>query len=257
MHRFFVSAEALREDPVELPEAVAHQLSRVLRAQPGDEIILLDGTGRAAQARLQHVAARSATARVVCLLDLDTEPRSEVILYAALPKGRRFEDVLQKGAEVGVSRFVPTITARCVVSDAASVGEERLTRWRRILIEAAELSGRTRIPEVEAVQPFAQVCVAPPEGVLGVIPWEEERATSLRSALERWREESAQPMAPAQVRVYIGPEGGFTPDEIALAREQGIQAVTLGPRILRADTAAIVAPALILYELGDMGRGLA
>jgi 16S rRNA (uracil1498-N3)-methyltransferase len=253
MHHFFVPIEALREDPVELPEAVAHQLSRVLRAQPGDEIILLDGTGRAAQARLQHVAARSATAQVIAFLDLDTEPRTEVILYAGLPKGRRFEDVLQKGAEVGVSRFVPTITARCVVPDADSVGQERLTRWRRIVTEAAELSGRTRIPEVETAQTFEQVCVAPPEGVLGLIPWEEERATSLRCALERWRGRSTQATGPSQVRIYIGPEGGLTPDEIALAREQGIHAVTLGPRILRADTAAIVAPALILYELGDMG----
>jgi 16S rRNA (uracil1498-N3)-methyltransferase len=253
MHHFFVPADALHKDPVELPETVAHQLSRVLRAQQGDEIVLLDGTGRAARAELQHIGARSASARVIAFLDLQTEPRTHLTLYAGLPKGKRFEDVLQKGTEAGVSRFVPTITARCVVPDAESVGQERLTRWQRIVTEAAELSGRTRIPEVAAVQTFEQVCVAPPEGVLGLIPWEEECTTSLRSALEEWRRESTRAAASLQVRVYIGPEGGFAPDEVALAREQGIQAVTLGPRILRADTAAIVAPALILYELGDMG----
>ncbi|MBC7236011.1 MAG: 16S rRNA (uracil(1498)-N(3))-methyltransferase [Chloroflexi bacterium] len=249
MQRFFVSPETLARDPLTLEGPVAYQLIRVLRARPGEHILLLDGSGRAVEAELVHVGARTVTAHPLRAFSPASEPHVRVTLYVALPKGKRLEWVLQKGTEVGVTGFVPMITERCVIPRPEEVNEARLERWRQIIREAAEQAGRARLPTLAAVRPFAEVCVAPPEGVLALILSVGERARSLRAALASWQATEWGEIR--EVRLYIGPEGGFSPQEVALAAERGIRPVTLGPRILRVETAAIVAPALVLYELGE------
>jgi 16S rRNA (uracil1498-N3)-methyltransferase len=201
----------------------------------------------------------------------DGEPKTHVTLYQAVLKGDHFAWVLQKGTEVGVSAFVPMICERNVVDDLTAL-EGKRERWERIIREAAEQCGRGRLPELGAVQLFGQAVLPTPPaplphregGEVRLIPWEGEHATTLRDALARCnfaaRIVGSQFRIPhseirnqrPRIQVYIGPEGGFTEAEIALARRCGVQPITLGPRILRAETAGVIAAALILYEAGDI-----
>lgn len=247
MQRFFVPPEWLSGrdvgDVVPLAGPVARQLSRVLRARPGERIALLDDTGWAYQADLEAVAPDAASARLVSRERPDTEPRLEVALYQALPKHRKFDWILQKGTELGVTTFVPLITRLSDVRRGDRSPEHKVERWERIATEAAEQSGRTRRPRVLAVQDFEEACTAPPAGTLALLPYEGEREQTLAEILRR------RAYAAREVRVYIGPEGGFDPAEVDLARERGVETVTLGRRILRAETAALAAVAIILHAL--------
>lgn len=248
MHRFFVLPEVLAGDEVALPADVAHQMARVLRLRPGEHIRLLDDTGWQAEAELLAVASRSARARILRRTLATTEPRLQVVLYQALLKGDHFELVLQKGTEIGVSAFVPVLTAHSVVGHVAEADSPKGERWRRIIREAAEQSGRGRLPRLLPGMLFEHALAR--ADAPAFIPWERAERPTLRAALR-----TALRRLPLTVSLFIGPEGGFTDDEIALARQHRVEPVTLGARILRAETAAIVTAALALYEAGDLGRG--
>jgi 16S rRNA (uracil1498-N3)-methyltransferase len=152
--------------------------------------------------------------------------------------------VLEKGTELGVAAFVPVLSSRSLIrpSEASSA---RLERWRRVVVEAAEQSGRCRLPEISPPLTFAEACAS--AAGLRILPWEGETEASLSDVLAGEKKRDA-------VSLFIGPEGGFPPEEVELARQQGVRTVSLGRRILRAETAAIVAAALILHELGELKR---
>ena len=179
------------------------------------------------------------------------EPRTLITLYQAVLKGERFGWALQKGTEVGISRFVPVVCERSVVDDLGSV-EQKRERWERIIQEAAEQSGRARLPVLAPAQILETVMqvgssgsTAP--GPLRLMLWEQEGATTLRQALA-----GCNFAIGARIEVLVGPEGGYTAAEVGLAEHWGARRVTLGPRILRAETAGVVAAAAILYEAGEM-----
>ena len=163
-------------------------------------------------------------------------------MYQAIIKGDKFEYVLQKGTELGVSAFVPVICERSV-PNARKWGAERYERWRNIAREAAEQSGRGRVPRVDIATGFGEACEN--HDGPGVIPWEMEMDISLKQALVGLRER--------RIGVFVGPEGGLTSDEVELARANGIVPVTLGRRILRAETASVAVVAAVMYELGELG----
>lgn len=253
MHRFFVPSESLKHQPVTLTGDQAHQVRRVLRLRLGDRVMLLDGHGWACEAMLVALGEADAKFQVVRRWEMEGEPATHITLYQAVLKGERFGWALQKGAEVGVSAFVPIVCERNVVDDLDAV-EEKRERWERIIQEAAEQSGRARLPRLLPAQLFAQAIHATEKttGVsenppLRIIPWEGERSLRLRDALAGCNLSQG-----ARIEVFIGPEGGFADEEIDLARRYGIRPVTLGPRILRAETAGIIAAVLILYEAGDI-----
>lgn len=250
MHRFFVPPECIQKESVCLEGPLLHQVAHVLRLRPGEQFVVLDGTGTEYLVRLAALEAKAGYATVVEARQATGEPRCTVTLYQGLLKGEKFEWVLQKGTEVGVSTFVPLLCGRAVPrgQGEGGWGGSRTGRWRRILQEAAEQSGRGRIPTLEQPFPFAEACrQAQP---LALIAWEQERTVGLRAAL---RQRLTEGGPPSQVSLFIGPEGGFTPEEVALAAEHGITAVSLGTRVLRAETAGPLAAALVLYELGEMG----
>jgi 16S rRNA (uracil1498-N3)-methyltransferase len=174
------------------------------------------------------------------------EPRTKITLYQALLKLDRFEWVLQKNTELGAVGFVPMITERCIIGSLEDISKTKTERWWRILMEAAEQSGRARLPTLRPAVMFPTACEDAARGGLTLIPWEEEKERSLRSVLR----EAERP--PFSINLFVGPEGGFTPEELAQAQRYGARPVTLGPRILRAETAGLVAAAAILHELGDL-----
>ena len=172
-----------------------------------------------------------------------------MVLYQALPKRRKFDWILQKGTELGVCTFVPLVTERCVRARGKRDEGHKLARWRRIVAEAAEQSGRAHLPRVLQATPFAEACQAPPRDTLGLMASVGDETVPLSKALRSLED------APhlREVRLYVGPEGGFAPREVALARDAGIVLVSLGPRVLRTETAGLVALSAVLYALGDMG----
>jgi 16S rRNA (uracil1498-N3)-methyltransferase len=252
MFRFFVPPEWLGEDPIAITGALAHRLRNVLRLRSGEHIILLDNSGWSYETELVSVDAERVVGRVVRKSLAAGEPRTKVTLYQATLKGRNFELVLQKGTELGLVEFVPLICQRCVMSTLDTVGTEKTKRWQRIIAEAAEQSRRGRLPQLQPVTLFPQACEMARRADLSIVPWEEERDLSLRQLL-RPEDNGTARSRPFSINIFVGPEGGLTAEEIHRAKRFGIIPVTLGPRILRAETAGLVAATAILYELGDLG----
>lgn len=247
MHRFFISPQAIRDNRVVMRGTVVHQIRDVLRMEPGDEIVLLDNSGSAYRAELVTVDRDAVRGRVVDKWRLETEPAAHITLYQGLMKGQKFDWVLQKGTELGITAFVPLLSARCIIGAAEDVSATRLERWQKIIVEAAEQAGRAVLPSLSTAILFRSACEsAVQRGELALIPWEGEHTTGLREALAR------APKA-REFHLFIGPEGGFADEEIELAKSLGIVSVSLGPRILRAETAGLAAAAALLYEKGDLG----
>ncbi len=259
MHRFFVPAEAFERQPVTLTGDQAHQVRRVLRLRLGDRVTLLDGEGWAYEAALIALNETDAKFQLLRRWPAEGEPAVHITLYQAVLKGERFDWALQKGTEVGISAFVPLVCERNVVDDLDAI-EGKRERWLRIIREAAEQSGRGRLPSLSPAMLFSQAAAASAVSLpmpmarlrseiqpLRLIPWEQERHVRLRNVLR-----SCNLTSGARIEVLVGPEGGFTAQEVDLARRHGFQPVTLGPRILRAETAGVVAAALILYEAGEI-----
>jgi len=186
------------------------------------------------------------------------EPRTKVSLYQGVLKGSHFELVLQKGTELGIVEFVPLISQRCIIASLDDVNKKS-SRWERIVQEAAEQSRRGRLPRLQSAMLFSQACErAKRTGGLSLIPWEEEKRVNLKLVFGKGGKETkgkkglSFPSRPFSISLFIGPEGGFTFEEVTLAQRYSIVPITLGPRILRAETAGLVATAAILYEPRDL-----
>ncbi|MCE2404864.1 MAG: 16S rRNA (uracil(1498)-N(3))-methyltransferase [Dehalococcoidia bacterium] len=246
MHRFFVPPEWIRGDRVLLREDTAHQVSHVLRMSPGDEVALLDGSGREYTVSLAAFARDRVEGRVLAVHEGDGAPSVGIVLYQGTLKGDRFQWVLQKGTELGVSSFVPLVCRRSVARHTAGGRGGRRRRWMATITEAAEQCGARRLPELLEPTPFKAACDAVDPSHTSIIPWEEEAATDLRRALEG--------PSSHRVNLFIGPEGGFEPEEVEYARRRGIAPVSLGRRILRSETAAIAAVAAVLYDRNALGH---
>jgi 16S rRNA (uracil1498-N3)-methyltransferase len=251
MHRFFVAPDVLKREPVALEGGQAHRIRQVLRMRPGERAILLDNRGWAYEASLVRYANAAVQFEIVQRREATGEPRTHITLYQAVLKGERFGWVLQKCTEVGISQFVPVVAERNVVADMKAV-EQKRDRWERIIREAAEQSGRARLPVLAPAQLLASVVRAepvlrPPSQNMRLILWEEEHTATLRQTLTRCNLRAGD-----RIEILVGPEGGFTLAEVELARQWGAQRVTLGPRILRAETAGLVAAAAILFHAGEM-----
>jgi 16S rRNA (uracil1498-N3)-methyltransferase len=245
-NRFFISASGIEGDRVRLSPEQAHQVCHVLRLKPGDTIIALDDSGMERDVTLTKVSPAEALGQVTGEHRALGEPTVQVALFQSLLVREKFEWVLQKGTEVGVSQFLPVLMQRSLVR-AKMIEERRLDRWRRILIEAAEQSHRGCIPRLEPTVTFNEAVSRLKGFDRRVIAAPSDGTATLRDTLQ------GIVGSPASVAVMVGPEGGFTEQEVALACEKGAVRVGLGPRILRTETAAVVACALILYELGQMG----
>ena len=211
---------------------------RTLRLGRGDRLVVFDEAGDEHDVRLEQVGGRAADAVVVATRRPARECALDLTLAPALLKGAKMDLVIEKATELGVRRIVP-IVSRHAVGEAV-----RLERWRRIAVAAAEQSGRTRVPDVEPGVSFDELVRHPWPGVR-VLGWEGEGQRALADL----------PAHADAAIVATGPEGGFADAEVETARAHGFVTVTLGPRILRAETAAIVAVALCLHRWGDLSTG--
>jgi 16S rRNA (uracil1498-N3)-methyltransferase len=245
LNRFFVSTSDIEGDRVRLSREQAHQVHQVLRLKPGDTVVVLDGQGMEYEVRLTAVGKSETVGQITASCKATGEPAAELTLFQSLLVREKFEWVLQKGTEIGVAEFVPVLTSRGLVR-TKEIYEGKLDRWSRIVTEAAEQSHRGRVPKIEPVIPFADV-FSRFVGFDRFLIAAPSQATTLHDVLQGIGRPDPS------IALMIGPEGGFTDEEVALAHDKGAIPVGLGPRILRTETAAIVASALILYELGEMG----
>lgn len=251
-YRFFVDPDVIHGRDVRIEErALVHQIGTVLRLRSSMEVTLLDNSGWEHTVRLESVERHAVSGTVESRQLAAGEPHLKLALYVALLKGERFEWVLQKGTELGVSVFVPVVCERSVVDDAAEIGAAKLERWERIVREAAEQSRRGRLPKLQPAQLFSPACEHATRRERTLLLWEGHGAASLRRTLKESVPRAAPP-APLSLAVFSGPEGGWTESEMATAIMYNIDLVSLGARTLRAETAPIAAAAVLLYEYGDL-----
>jgi 16S rRNA (uracil1498-N3)-methyltransferase len=236
-HRFWVASEQLQDQRVHFTDEQRHQLRSVLRLRGGDQVRVFDGVDPVD--RLVELTDHS-SGRVVGQAAQPPEPRTRLSVYPALLQRDKFEVVLQKLTEIGAAAIAPLLTERSLVREAPD--DRRYSRWRAILREASEQSGRGVVPQLLPTWPVKSALTTVGDARV-VVAYEGERRRMLRGALSD---------RPTRVALFVGPEGGYTPDEVACARRAGAEVVSLGPRVLRAETAALVASALVLYELGDL-----
>lgn len=242
MHHFFIPPQHLTDRQAILTGEQARQVAQVLRLRPGERLVVLDNTGWEYEVQLTAVSRDQVMGKVVDRRTAVGEPAVHLTLYMALLKREKFEWVLQKGTEVGVSCYVPVITQRTLAQNT-EIKPGKQDRWQKILTEAAEQCRRGRIPTLAAPMKLADA-LAQHGAAMALIPWENATAVGLKSTLSG--------TIPTSIALFIGPEGGFAPEEIELAQQHHVQPVTLGKRILRAETAALVAASLMIYEVGDM-----
>lgn len=237
--RFFLSSDHFQGDRITLPADVAHQVSRVLRLGPGDEVVVLDGLGSLCVVSLLEMGPKGGEGRILTREEVRTEPPVPVTLVQSLPKGDRFEWIVQKATELGVARIVPVVTERTVMQAKGDRLAEKLKRWQAIAREAAEQSERGRLPEL-----------LPP---VDLMEWLSRPATAGIQRLACLERSDVRPLLAhrevlrkaAGIELVIGPEGGFSPGEAdQLARTA--HPVSLGPRILRTETAAVAAVAIAI-----------
>ncbi|HLI68688.1 MAG TPA: RsmE family RNA methyltransferase [Ktedonobacteraceae bacterium] len=250
MHRFFIAPELVKEVGVylTLPKELAHQVRDVLRLNLGEKLVLLDNLGNEIVATVE---ASSRAGVIVQLVERHTHKQSSpirVVLCQGLMKAARFEWVLQKGTELGVAAFAPILCQRSMAG-VEEIGAAKMLRWQRIIQEATEQCGRITQPKLLPVRPLARALDEITPGTLAIMPWEEAEGKSLRAVLAGVRMRVAGVVIPQNVLLFIGPEGGLTTEEISQARKHGVHVVTLGPRILRAETAALASIANIMYAL--------
>jgi 16S rRNA (uracil1498-N3)-methyltransferase len=259
MNRFFVPPASIQGDIVTLDGPIVHQIRNVLRLQCGDVITVLDDSGWEYRVQIAAVEQETVTGELKRKILARTEPRTKLTLYQSLLKGEKLEWVLQKGTELGIVEFVPVVANRCVIGSVDDVSKSRIERWRRIILEAAEQSHRGRLPRLQEPLLFAQACERGRRADLALMPWEGEERRSIGSMLTATsptpvtvRGKTSLIRRPFSVSAYIGPEGGFTTREVDQAIQYGIVPVSMGPRILRSETAALAAATIILHQLEDL-----
>lgn len=244
MHRFFVDPTQINQTAVSFTPAQSHQIQRVLRMRVGDVVELLDGQGFSFVVRLTAVSGDAVTGEIESQRVASGEPTVALTLFQAMLKRDKFEWVLQKGTEVGVTHFVPLITERSLVQ-TRQLKQSKQSRWETILTEAAEQSGRGRIPTLHDPLSLDSL-LAGDLPTLTLIAWVGEETAVLRDQIAHLK------TAVRTAGLLIGPEGGWSEAEVARCRERGIRPFSMGARILRTETAAIVGSALLLHELESL-----
>ena len=239
--RFFVSLDlvpGIVGETFELPESAAHHATRVMRLGVGAALTLFSGAGGEYAATITRIDRRGAAVRIESYAPVEREPSLRIVLAQAIAANEAMDHAVRKATELGVTAVQPLVTVRSAPLPAGERGDKRHAHWRQIAIAACEQCGRNRVPEVLAPQPLAAWAGG----------W---RGGGIVFAPEAERSLAALPAPAAPIALLIGPEGGFAEDEVAAALRSGFTAVRLGPRVLRAETAAVAALAAVHALWGD------
>lgn len=250
MQRYFVNKEQFDGDQVIVSGDDARHIQKVMRSRVGQKVIICDGSGSEAIAEITELAGDQVMLNVVEERLCNAEPQTKVWIAQSLPKGDKMEQVIQKCTEIGAVRFLPFTSARTIVQYDQRKEAKRLERWRKIAKEAAEQAHRGMIPVIEQTRSWKQLLSLVADSSVSLLCYEQEQEMSLRDAVHQaWVEAEQREGA---VLLMIGPEGGFEAHEVTEAMEAGAHVVSLGRRILRTETAAMVGLTALLYESGEI-----
>jgi 16S rRNA (uracil1498-N3)-methyltransferase len=248
--RIFLDDARISDDSATVSGSDAHHLLNVLRMGVGDSFIVVDERGVEREATIVQVGADRLQVELGGARRRPVEPDVALTIYHGLPRASRYETSLRMCTEIGVARFVPVLSAKSVIRLSGSAVERKQDRWQRIVEEAAKQCGRTQIPEVAAPMSWEDAlehfCDARGAGIMPSAGLAGSDAPSLGELCARLAEEGKR-----EIGIFIGPESGFDLAEEADARDAGVTLVTMGPRILRTETAAVVAAAICLDRAGE------
>ncbi|HEY1173151.1 MAG TPA: RsmE family RNA methyltransferase [Verrucomicrobiae bacterium] len=246
MHRFFVPPTELRSSRFPLPEAESRHAAQVLRVRAGDIVQVLDGAGRRYDCAVDTVEKRQVWLRV----EKETQvpaPKVAVEVYPAVAKGKAMELIIQKAVELGAAKICPVVCDHSVAHYDDDRAEDKAEKWRLTAIEALKQCGREWLPEVTAPMPFKQ-CLPPSDNnALNLVAALQEGATPVGERFAAFVK--THDALPSKVRLWVGPEGDFSPAEYLSLKQQGVQAVTLGPHVLRCETALLALLAVCQHEI--------
>ncbi len=240
-HRFFVPQNQIYRSTINISGGDVDHIRRVLRLKVGDEIDVLDGTGRVYATEIKAIRADKVICEAISSRGAKSEPTIKVILMQSIPREAKMDIIIQKCTELGADKIIPVITERTIIKLDDQKKATRLSRWQRIAKEAAEQSARGIIPKIDEIKTFDEALQLSQNFDLCLIPWEMEEKTTLKEILGQNKEAKS-------ILIAIGPEGGFSKAEVELAVKAGFKPVSLGKRILRTETAGIAVLAMINYE---------
>ncbi len=246
MHRFFTSPENIIDKKVTLFGTDVSHIRTVLRLKRGDRIQILDGCGNGYTVTLTCIGRDNIESRIDLKEDASScESPLMVSLGQGMVKGTGFDGIVRRAVELGVDEIVPVSSCRCVSKISDNDVKKKIDRWSRIAREASKQCGRSKVPlvgpDTTSVKDF---CTANQDTGLKLIFWEEERSIKIKDLPHKSDFDSAA--------ILIGPEGGFSLDEVEISRKYGFQSVSLGPRLLRTETAPLAAISIIQYHWGDL-----
>jgi 16S rRNA (uracil1498-N3)-methyltransferase len=246
MARFFLPKEKIQGQRATVADDELAHLRTVLRLKPGDRFIFFDDTGWEHEAVVRSFSGHRGDIDILRSYQAEREPALQITLAVGLTKGEKMDFVIEKATELGVLNFVPFISTYTVPRLEGRKVEARAERWKKIAVSAAKQSGRTRLPKVYTLCEFREFVRQPWDDMLKLFFWEREVQQTLKQVHDR------QPDVRA-ILLAIGPEGGFSLEESDMAQRHGFRSVRLGPRILRAETAAVAALSLVQFLWGDLG----
>ena len=247
MDRFFVDKKNINLENntcIIEGEDVKH-ISKVLRCKIGEEIELCDKDNNEYICEITDISKDLVELNILNKVDIKREANVRVKLYQGLPKGPKMEMILQKLTEVGVDEIILVQTKRSVVKVDDKKEDKKIERWERIIYEAAKQSKRGIIPKLRGVLSFKETLEDMKNNDMNICPYENERTVSIKKAIQNSDINN--------IGIFVGPEGGITEEEIESVQNIGSHVVSLGPRILRTETASVVASSIVLYELSDIG----
>ena len=245
MSRFYVPTPQIEKGMLRVEGNEVKHIRRVLRLKAGDEIIVFDNLGKEYEGTIIEETTSSVVIKIQNIFLSKRDSPLDVTLAQSLLKGEKMDYLIQKATELGVKEIVPFFSSRSVPLLEKSGRLKRHHRWGRIAIEASKQCGRGVVPKIEPLQDYSEMLQLASPGSLRLILWEREGG-QLKEVLERSKEKT-------RIFFVIGPEGGFSQEEVEEAKRAGFIPVTLGRRILRAETASLCLLSILQYEQGDIG----
>ncbi|MBV7273029.1 16S rRNA (uracil(1498)-N(3))-methyltransferase [Clostridiaceae bacterium UIB06] len=247
MHKFFVAKNSIIDDKAYIEGDDLKHIYKVLRLQEGEKVSINNCEGEEFLGVIEKVDKKEAIVKIIEKLETNNESNIEIYLFQGLPKSSKMDLIVQKATELGVKEITPIITERVIVKN--EIGEfKKIDRYIRIALEACKQSKRSVIPEVKNPLEFDRLLTKLKEMDLILVPYENEEGYGIKNVVKDIAQKDIK-----KIGIIIGPEGGFEENEINILKELGAYIITLGPRILRTETAGFVCTSLIMYELGDLG----
>jgi len=240
---YFIQSESIQNNRIILTGDLAHHLRDVLRFEAGDTVDLVDEKQGRYHTELTQVTKEKIIANILQKVKNTAPLGPSLFLAQAVLKSDKMDWVVQKATELGVSTILPVVTERTIARPRAEREAHQLDRWLKIAKEASQQCGRSEVPAVRTAVSLDELLKNPPDVSLKLVPWEREQEPSLKAVLQNLKTENS-------VMILIGPEGGLAASEVEKARKAGWISVSLGPRILRAETAGLAVLAILQYELG-------